>query len=280
MSAARGKRVTAGALVLGAAFAIGGLEVALPVRADEALARTDSLALSLEEAVRIALANGPELALAKARLEQARGQVREATSQALPQISAAAGYTRRFDSIFRGLDTDTTFGDLFRNSSFAAVHSWNLDVTGSQILFSPRVWGALRAARAFERSNDASRRQTEEDVRLSVHRAYFEAAYRAELVTIATEGLTQARAYERDVELRQRQGQRAEYDLLQARVDARNAEPTLVGARNSHAAALLELGRQLQISPARRVRLTSPLDFDGARAGSVSASRSAPDGRR
>jgi len=122
-----------------------------------------------------------------------------------------------------------------------------------------------RAAARRRSAARSQRAQTDDDVRLAARRAYLDAAYRAELVRIAGEGLTQARAYEHDVTLRYREGSRAEYDLLQAQVDARNAEPPVLAARSAHAAAMLDLQRRLGLPAGRPLALVTPLAFEDGR---------------
>jgi len=65
-------------------------------------AQEPTLRLTMDEAVRRALASGEEVHLAQATVDQARGQVRQAYSSALPELRASFAYTRTFASIFSG----------------------------------------------------------------------------------------------------------------------------------------------------------------------------------
>jgi outer membrane protein TolC len=58
-------------------------------------------------------------------------------------------------------------------------------------------------------------------------------------------------------------GRAARYDVLRARVERANFEPTLIQARNTRELALLELKRQLDVPADRPVALTSRLDVEG-----------------
>ena len=119
-----------------------------------AQAPTDTVRLSLDEAVQRALAQGIEMRLARAAVTSANGQVREAFSGALPQITGSLTYTRQFASIYEGFSGSDTgsnsLADLFANTPFGAPNAWNLQLQASQLLWSGgKVGAGLKAARSF-----------------------------------------------------------------------------------------------------------------------------------
>lgn len=227
-----------------------------------AVAPADTLTLSLQDAVARALSKGEEMRAARANRMQTEGIVREAFSQALPQVSASLTYDRRLDSIYKGAEGDTLLGALFANSPFAAANTWNVELTASQILFSSgKTSAGIRAARAAHRSSAASVRQAADDVKFDVTRAYLDAALSHRLVAIAEADLAQARDHLHDVRLQQEQGTRSEYELIRARVDAANQEPAVVAARNGEEIAMLELKRLVNLPFDQPVALSTPLAF-------------------
>ena len=250
-------------------LAAGALAVALALPAHAAPAAasapvpTDTLRISIDDAVQLALKQGFAVGRADADVAHARGQVREAESVALPQINGTGTYQRRFASVFSGVSGDSGIGSLFTNSPFGAKHQYTLEVTGTQLLFSRSVGAALGGARWYQR---AAVEQRDDVAALTTYRtrgAYLLTAYTDELVRIAEEGLAQARANEQDVKLLFDQGARAEYDYLQAQVEARNAEPPVIQARNAYADAIYGLKQLLDIPAARPLALTTPLAFSG-----------------
>ncbi|MBK7369301.1 MAG: TolC family protein [Candidatus Eisenbacteria bacterium] len=225
----------------------------------------DTLRLTLDDAVTRAVQYGDEARVARAGVNIAEGQVREAFAAALPQVSGTLTYNRKFDSIFRdlgGADDTTGIGSLFASTPFGAVHGWTADVTATQLLWSGgRVGAGLSAAKAVRRASVADRDETIADVRMNARTAYLEAAYAAEVRRIAEEGLEQSRAHLKQVQLFRAQGSRSEYDLLQAQVDAANQEPAVVAARNAAALALLDLRRALNLPLTQPLVLVTPLAF-------------------
>jgi outer membrane protein TolC len=228
-------------------------------------APTDTLRLSLDDAVARALATSAEARAAYAGVKVAEGQVREVMADALPQLTGAVTYNRKFDSIFRSAANDTSLGDLgklFSNSSFAAVHSWTADLTASQTLFSGRVGAGIAAARSVRKFSLANRDEALADISLNVRAAYLDALYTAAVQAIAEEGLAQSRAHLKQVKLFRGQGARSEYDLLQAQVDAANQEPAVVAARNATSQSMLRLRQLLNLPSPQPLALTSPLAFE------------------
>ncbi len=243
-------------------------------------AASDTLRLTLDEAVRRALANGPEARSAQAAVKIADGQVREAFAQALPQVTGTVTYDRKFASIYQNLSSDPTLGPIFAHSAFAAVHNWTADVTATQTVWaSGRVGAALSAARAYRNATSATRDEALSDITLQVRSAYYEAAYARDVAAIAEEGLAQARAHLAQVKLFRSQGSRSEYDLLQAQVDAANQEPAAVAARNAADQALLQLRRLMNVPLDRPVTLDSPLAFDGGQVPVLTAESADGDAR-
>jgi outer membrane protein TolC len=240
------------------------LLVALGARA-AAQAPTDTVRLTLDDAVRRALEQGVDMRLARASVLGANGQVREAFSPALPQITGSLTYTRQFASIYSGLSGSDTgsnsLSKLFQNTPFGAPNTWNLQLQATQLLWSGgKVGAALAAAKAFRQVASLQQAETEADVTFQVKQAYWNAALQSRLLTIAAENLEQARQHLHEVQLYQQAGTRAEYDLLRAQVDAANQEPAVVAARNGYDLARLEVKRLLNLPADQPLILTTTLE--------------------
>lgn len=250
-----GPAILAGTLLLALAPAAAG--------AAAAPAAGDSLRLALDEAVTRALEHGEEMRTARAFVSQTAGLVREETSRALPQISGSLTYTRQLSSIWEGTETDTSgLGDLLAASPFAAENAWTAELYGEQLLFSGgKFSAALRAAKAANRSAQASERETAGDVAFDVTRAYYNAAYARRLVEIARASLESAREHLRQVQAGRREGSRSEFDVLRAEVDAANQEPALIEAGRGVDLTMLALKRLINVPIDQPVALATPLAF-------------------
>lgn len=229
-------------------------------------APTDTVRLSLDDAVHRALERGTDIRLARAAVLKANGQVREAFSPALPQITGSLTYTRQFASIYSGLGSSGGGLDtLFKNTPFGAPNTWNLQLQATQLLWSGgKVGAALSAAKSFRQVASLQQAETAADVAFQVKQAYWNAALQGRLLAIAVDNLDQARQHLREVQLYQQAGTRAEYDLLRAQVDAANQEPAVVAARNGSDIARLEIKRLLDLPADQPLVLVTTLDSPDA----------------
>lgn len=226
----------------------------------------DTLHLTLEQAVQRALDQGFAMRLARADVLDANGQVREALSSALPQITGSVTYTRQFASIYQGAASDTSsIGKLFKNTPFGAPNLWNIQLQATQLLWSGgKVGAGLAAAKSVRQIASLQQSETAADVTYQVKQAYWNAALQGRLLAIAVENLDQARQHLHEVQLYRQAGTRAEYDLLRAQVDAANQEPAVVAARNGYDIALLDLKRLLTVPADQPMALATNLESPDA----------------
>ena len=236
------------------------------LRPSAAQAPGDTLRLTLDEAVHRALDQGFAMRVARAGVLEANGQVREALSSALPQITGSLIYTRQFASIYQGAVADTSaIAKLFQNTPFGAPNVWNVQLQATQLLWSGgKVGAGLAAAKSARQIAALQQSETAADVTYQVKQAYWNAALQGRLVAIAVENLDQARQHLREVQLYRQAGTRAEYDLLRAQVDAANQEPAVVGARNGYDLALLDLKRLLNLPAEQVLVVATTLDSPDA----------------
>ena len=233
-------------------------------RADApAVAPTDTLHLTLDDAVRRALAQGEEMRAAHAAVHQTEGQVLQELSRALPQVSATVTYDRMLHSIYEDMFSGASgqgLGSVFENTPFAARNTWTASLTAQQLLWSGgKVGAALRAAHLANRSAHATSDATAADLVYQVRQAYYDVSYARRLVEIAEGALAQARAHLQQVEAGRREGSRSEYEQLRAGVDAANQEPPLVAARNGYDIAQLALKRLVDVPLEQPLALETPL---------------------
>lgn len=247
-------------LALAAMLALG---AAAPLHAQAA----DSLDLSLGAAVERALA-GDEVALAEGRRDAASAAVGGARAGGLPQL--------RFSG---------TFNHVYENARAQAVgqifnqpNTYTTNATLSVPLFQGgRVANGTRAAVRLRDAAGADLAATQADVRVLVLRAYLAAQLADRLVAIQDTNLALAEARLRQVEQFERGGRAARYDVLRARVELSNLQPTAIAARGQRELALVELRRLANLPEDRPLRLSTRLDPDAVRALADAAEAGAGD---
>jgi outer membrane protein len=246
--------------------------------------------LTLDAAIRRALASGNDVRIAQAGVRQAEGQVTQAWSTALPEIRASVTYTRTFASVFSSagqmptlapFSPDTTsplanrvryleeeypnsvvrgIGGLFSNLPFGRLNTYVAALTVSQTLFQGGKIGAgIAGAHAYERAARAQLDETRKDVTYRVKQAYLNALYAERIVAITEASQAQVNDQLHRVTLNHQVGSSADYDLLRAQVEAANQEPLVIAARNGRDIALLEVRRLVNLPADEPLELVSPL---------------------
>jgi outer membrane protein TolC len=272
--------------------AVLGLHFATVASAQDA-AMTDTVQLSLAEALAQALDESEEIRLARSQVVLASAQVSSARSAVLPQVNANFGYTRTLASVFSGASTPSlpdslrfepdptlpldqrvayledrtpqaaigALSGLFSDLPFGRDHAYTASLSGSQLLYSGgRAGAALNIARDYRLAAEAGLSQQEAEIQLQIRSAYYQALLAQEMVTIAEAALAQAEAFYRQEELRLRAGQASELEAMRAEVARDNLQPQVVQARNAADLALLNLKRLVNIPLAQPLRLTTPLE--------------------
>jgi outer membrane protein TolC len=229
---------------------------ALLAQAGASRARTDTLRLSVQDAVALADRLSDEARLAAAEVDVADAQVATARSSGLPQIRLNSSYSHTYESA-RG----NAVGQVFNQPN-----TYNVNASITQTLFQGgRIVASSRAASDFRAASRLDERETRALLNVSVQRAYLNALYNARLSDIQQSNLTLADARLRQIEKLQGAGQAARYDVLRVRVERSNLEPLAMQAENDRELAVLDLKRMLNIPVDQPVALTTTIDPAGIR---------------
>lgn len=270
-------------------------------------------ALSLDDAMRLALARSEIVRIAEAGVQRARGQLYQARSQFLPQLNATGAYQKTIRSQFNEIQErfapdpdapppDTTFSRLCRRdvastgtstqvecppaadgfgaigAIFASPYSTILGLTGSWNLFTGgRALAGYRASTAGQRAAETGLAAQQAQIRYDVAQAYFDAQLAGRLATIAESSYVQSERAFRQTSLARQVGNVSEFELLRARVTRDNVRPQVIQARTGRDVAMLRLRQLLDLPPAAPLRLTTDIE-DGVSL--VPPSRLAADSAR
>jgi outer membrane protein TolC len=212
---------------------------------------TDTLHLSVQDAVILAQRLSDEVHLASALVDVADAQVSLARSSGLPQLRLNTSYSHVFENA-----RSTAVNAVFNQPNTYAVTA-SLSQTlfqGGRIVASTRAAGDVRAASRLDEQETRAR------LNVDVQRAYLEVLYAARLAEIQRGGVDLATARLEQLQQLQNAGRAARYDVLRARVERANLEPLAIQAENDRELALLDLKRLLNVPIEQPLVLTSRLD--------------------
>src|SRR5688572_4095263 len=218
-------------------------------------ASTDTLRLSLEEAVTAGLRVADEIRLATAQVDIAGAQLDAARSALLPQHRINDSFCRTFENARSSAV----------NVVFATTNTYTANANVTQTLFQGgRLVATVRAAGGLA---EATRLNAEEQKALftvQVQRSYLEAVLAQRLADLQETNLALAAARLAQVQQFQNAGRAAQYDVLRAKVERANIEPLAIQARNAREMAHVELKRLLNFPLNRPLALTTTIDPDAA----------------
>jgi outer membrane protein TolC len=235
-------------------------------------------AITLEQALEAAAKQNLDLRAAQARLRQSKEASWKAWSGYLPQVNLSGAYTRNqfeatitlptgfyvreFPSPEPGQPPDSTADGAATNfrlipAGFAeAIIQKQDQLAGqaevSQVLFSPPLWFAIRAAYAGEDVASATVDGVKRDILFGVAQAFYGVSSLRRLMQVTEQLLEIAQRQERDSRVRFQAGTIAKVGLLRTEIDRARAEQDLKRARNSYESARLGLA----------LLLNRALDFD------------------
>ena len=257
--------------------------------------------LSLDEALELGARTSESVGIARAGIQRARGQQRQARSELFPQLSGVASYTRTLRSQFSSFADDSSGGPpppecrtftadpslpleeridslesalecsananpfaAFADLPFGQVNQYNLGLQASQVLYAGgRVRAQGRIADAGRRAAEVELDAQEAQLRLDVASAYFDAVLSDRLVAIAESTLVQTGRTLENTRLARQVGNVAEFELLRAQVARDNARPAVIQRRAQRDIAYLRLKQLLELPLEDSLALTTSLDAPG-----------------
>ena len=218
---------------------------------------TDTLRLTLADAVTRAVRESDEVRLVAAQVDLTEAQVTTARSAGLPVLQFTGNYTQ-VEKNARATIVGQIFGQNYN-------YTTSLNLT--QPLFQGgRVFAGARAAADVRRAARYDLAEMRALVSVGIQRAYLQVLLNQQLADIQVRNLQLADDRLALVQRLEGAGRAARYDVLRARVERTNLEPGLIQARNNVDLAIIELRRQLNIPLTRPLVLTSELDTAAVRA--------------
>lgn len=224
-----------------------------------ATASAETLTLSRESVVRMALEQNEAYKAAQLEKDRIRGRYLEARAGALPNLSFNAGYQRNIDlqtSIFS--ISDSTGASQPMKITFGTPHNYTFGLNFYQPLYaSGQVGAAIKIAKYGFVYTDAGIDAARHDVATRADKAYLDAVSAREATIVFRDAERLADSNLAVVQKLYDQGQVSEYDLLRAQVQAANSRPDRIAADNNAGLALDNLRNILALPPETELILDS-----------------------
>ncbi|MGD8319710.1 MAG: TolC family protein [Gemmatimonadota bacterium] len=221
--------------------------LALALATVEGLCGQEAPRLTLEEAVRTALAQNRDVQLAREALDEADEQVSEAWSNVYPSVDWNASYTRNVSPTVNFLPAaifDPTAGpDEYIGVQFGADNQWNSTISLEQPLFSAAAFIGVGAAGRYKNLQKEMVRGVSQNVVTRVRMAYYQLLLQQEQLRLTRNSVRRVRESLDETRSLNKAGLASDYDVLRLQVELANLEPNLRRSEN----AVHQAQRQLQL---------------------------------
>jgi outer membrane protein len=220
--------------------------------------------LSLDEALRTADRNQPQIRQARANTDAALARVGEARAPLLPQLNGQAIYRRQTQNQQPGalatlgggsVGSGMAGGAVTNPSSWATFDQFNFTITASQTLWDAS--GQLARWRQFvstAEAQEATERATRLSISLTVRQNFFNARANKDLVEVARATLADQDRHLAQTEGFVKVGTQPEIALATARTNRANALVQVITAENNYEVAKAQLNQTMGIE--------GPTDYD------------------
>ncbi|MBM3744373.1 MAG: TolC family protein [Acidobacteria bacterium] len=192
-------------------------------------------ALTLEEAVRLAIERHPDVGKARAASDALKGKIREVRAQALPEITLNSGAMRwRDPSLLNASGLDKFPAELREALVPTPVNLFDYSVTVKQPLFTQgKVGTALRLASVESEGSLAEIGRAQQELALEVAKAFYALLWAERYEVMVAETQRQKERHAEMARVRFRNGVATQVDVLRSEVAVANGAPDLLRAQNA-----------------------------------------------
>lgn len=210
--------------------------------------------LTLEEAIKLAVINNPEVNRAILSVKDADEMVDIAYSEVYPNISSSLNYTRNFEVPVQFVPGEFFGGDpgTFIPVEFGTDNNWQGGVSVQQNIFRGEVFVGLSTSVIFKTVQQENLRAVTQQVITQTRTAYYAVLVAKEQVRLQRSQINRLEQNLEENRSRQRAGLVDDYAVTQLEVQLSNQRPQLIEAEY----ALKETYRNLKVA------LGVPLELD------------------
>lgn len=238
-------------------------------------ANQESLNLDLTTALKIAHDNNPTIKIAELEIQRVDYAKKEALGNLLPSLSASGQYT---NSIMKSV--------MFMPESFSAMmggqkymeigykNSYTGTVSAALPLVNFSLWEQIKSKQNEIDLILEKARASKIDMTKQVKDAYFAVLLAKNSLKVLERSINNAKETLKTTETSFEQGVVSEYDLIRAKVQVNNLNPTYISAKNGLELAILQLKMILSLPQDQEIVFVENLEDFSDRIISVSAAES------
>ena len=198
---------------------------------------------SLSDCLAVARKTSPAILKARQELEAARGKMFQALSEAIPHLSAEAGYTYLHNIDY--LDFEGQFVPVDQRDNYrVAVKAEQTLYEGGQVL------AGIRAARLYGRYSEASYGESEAQADYTIKDLFYRLLLARRIVDVRQATVAHMERYRDIAHKKYEEGAASEFEYLTAQVRLAGAQPPLIQVRNQAEVLTATLAKELGLPEA------------------------------
>lgn len=224
----------------------------------------DTLSLTLNQAIAIALEKSWDIQIANKDVKKAEEQISEAYANAFPRLEFSGTYIRNIKSPVLFIPANTPFNESDQTLIFelGSKNSYDLGLSVSQVIYNQKVNTAIKIANEYADYSKFGEKSTKQQLINSVKKAFYNVLLMQELLVVSNQNYGVAKANLENVTALYKQGVVSEYDFLRSEVQVANVQPYVIQTENGLELAKNYLKNLLTLDLDQPIKLIGEFSFD------------------
>lgn len=212
----------------------------------------ETLTLSLNQAIEIALSDNPTIKVAEQTVQLKKISDKETVLGLLPEASLTGAYTRTIKK-----QTMVMMGNKIE---IGIPNQYQGGLTVSLPIFAPTLYKSMKLTKSDVALATEQARSSKQDLVNQVTKAFYQTLLAQDSYAVLEKSYAQSEENFRIVNAKYEQGRVSEFDKISAEVQMRNLKPSVISARNAVELSKLQLLVLMNIDPDTQIELQGTLN--------------------
>ena len=212
----------------------------------------ETLRLTLDQAIEIALSDNPTIQVAEQTIQLKRISDKEAVLGLLPEASLAGSYTRTIKKqtmVMNGMKFQVGIPNQYQGG-----------LSVSLPVFAPALYKSIKLTKTDVALAVEQARASKQDLVNQVTKAFYQTLLAQDSYAVLEKSFKQSEANYNIVKAKYDQGKVSEFDKITAEVQMRNLKPSVISASNGIELSKLQLLVLMNIDPETEIELQGSLN--------------------
>ncbi len=219
--------------------------------------------ITIDDAIRYAIKNNPDLESARLETAKADARVSEAWGYTMPSINVTGQYSQALKKpvfFLPGSFIGQPQKDVVA-LEVGSTHSLTFGVTATQLLFNGTVFAGVGATQIYSRAAEEMYLGKKAETVSKARKSFYAVLLAKEAMDMMRSSLKNAEENLANVKLMRSQGILSEYDELRAEVGVDNVRPMVIQSETNYSLAVISLSNVIGKSMTEATEIAGELNF-------------------